>query len=303
MSVRQDSDGVGSSVRGLVDTVGELLDSLTQGSLSEQSRSRLGSTAMRFGLYLERGAGLDSLTNISPADVEGFVHAPVAGPTGPQRPTVATMHFRRSAVRLLLRLARAGGLLVGDPTLDLLLPRRSPGSPRALTDDEVISCRNAALRTLVETRQPAAWALAEATARTGEIGWIRASDVDLDGGRVWIHGQSRTETRWGDLSEWGVRQLRRRLRTLTRNSRGTFLAHEGAGSPQSRQASACRAITDVLARAGLGGDPDVRPLSIPAWVGAKLRAEGDPIEEIARRLGMRSLDRTARLIGLDREED
>ena len=44
--------------------------------------------------------------------------------------------------------------------------------------DEVILCRSFSLHTLTETRQPAAWALAEATARTSEIPLIRASHVD-----------------------------------------------------------------------------------------------------------------------------
>lgn len=307
MSVRHSTDArsgkSGPATRGPLDSVAWLLACWLPADISEQSQHRFRAVTLRFGAYLERGVGLESLSQISPAHVEGFIHAPVVGRTGPQQPSLATMHSRRSAVRQLVLLARAYDLLDTDPTLDLSLPRRSPGSLRALRDHEVLTCRSVSLRTLTETRQPAAWALAEATARTGEIGWIRASDLELEGRRVWIHGESRTESRWGGLSEWGVQQLTRRLRILTGGREDTCLAYEGKGSPQSRQASACRAIADVFTRAGLGGDPDVRPLSLSAWVGARLRAEGHPIEEIARRLGMRSLDAAARLIGFDWREE
>jgi hypothetical protein len=56
-----------------------------------------------------------------------------------------------------------------DPTIDLVLPPRSFLAVRPLTDDEIVVCRSFSLQTLTATRQPAAWALAEATARNSEI--------------------------------------------------------------------------------------------------------------------------------------
>jgi integrase/recombinase XerC len=75
--------------------------------------------------------------------------------------------------------------------------------------------------------------------------------------------------------------------------------YEGSGSLESRQASSCLTISQTLVRAGLGNERDVRPASVAAWVGARLLQAGAPIDEIARRLGKRSLDRTARFIGWD----
>lgn len=72
-------------------------------------------------------------------------------------PNVATMHLRRSAVRLLFRVLRQFGVPPGDPTMDLRWPPRSSLALRALTDDEVELCRWFSLATLVATRQPAAW--------------------------------------------------------------------------------------------------------------------------------------------------
>ena len=59
------------------------------------------------------------------------------------------------------------------------------------------------------------------------------------------------------------------------------------------------AIADVLARAGLAAEPDVRPLSVVAWAGRQILDETGRIDDVARRLGMRSLDRAAQLIGFD----
>src|SRR5437016_6168127 len=82
---------------------------------------------------------------------------------------------------------------------------------RPLTDDEIVVCRSFSLQTLTATRQPAAWALAEATARTSEIHHIVVSDLDFMNRRVWIHGSSKTEARWGFLSDWGATQLAGRV--------------------------------------------------------------------------------------------
>src|SRR5262249_12006921 len=69
-------------------------------------------------------------------------------------------------------------------------------------------------QTLTATRQPAAWALAEGTARTSEIPHILVSDLDFANRRVWIHGSSKAEARWGSLTDWGATQLARRIESL-----------------------------------------------------------------------------------------
>jgi integrase/recombinase XerC len=75
------------------------------------------------------------------------------------------------------------------------------------------------------------------------------------------------------------------------------IAYEGQGSEESRQASSCIAIAETLMRAGIGREPDVRPGSVVAWAGRRIFEETASIEEVARRLGIRSLDRAARFIG------
>ena len=266
--------------------------------LGTQTRDRLVSTLTRFAAFAERGFGASTLSNITPDIARAFITAPSSGGEA-KPPSISTMHFRRSAVRLLFREARRVGLSDGDPTLDLALPPRSSLRLRPLTDDEVAICRSSALRSLSETRLPSAFALAEATARTSELPKIRAQDLRLDEGRIWIHGGSKAIERWGTLSSWGAEQLARRLRRLEKRPASTPIVYEGKGSPQSAQASACVAITSVLRAAGLGSESDVRPASIAAWAGATAFRKGAQIHEVARMLGVRSLDQAARLIGWD----
>ncbi|MFN2488140.1 MAG: integrase [Actinomycetota bacterium] len=254
----------------------------------------------RFATYLEQGHALTTIDGTKPEHAEEFVRAPVMTSTGARAASVATMHLRRSALRLLFRVARDIGALNTDPTVDLTLPPRSSLPVRPLSEDEVTLCRSYSLHSLRSTRRSAAWALAEATARTAELPHLRISDVDLDKERVWIHGSSKTVTRWGHLSQWGVRQLARRINALgDRSSDDRPLIYEGSGSLESRQASSCLAISQTLQAAGLSADRDLRPTSVTAWAGVRIFEETGAIDEVARRLGMRSLDRAASLIGWD----
>ena len=279
--------------------LGRILDSAIERIHSDTllapiSAQRMERSLRSFGGFLVAGRGLDSLSNVRPAEAEAFIRAPDASGRGP---AVPTMHHRRSALRLLFRLARVSGWASTDPTLDIELPARSSLPCRAFTNDEVALCRSWSVSTLRETRGPATWALAETGARTSELPHLLVSDVDLGSGRVWIHGSPRQVPRWGELTDWGREQVSRRVAAVKAEAAHP-LVYEGRGG-EAGQVSACIAIAATLRRAGLASEPDVRPLSVAAWLGATLRRDGSPIEEIARRLGMRSLDRTARLIGWD----
>jgi site-specific recombinase XerD len=266
--------------------------------LSTQSRAKFLDLLDRFASFLSVSQEVESLTEVTRVHVLLFIRAPST--KAPTEPAAATMHLRRSAIRLLFRLARDSGLEINDPTLDIKLPRRSRRPMRPLTDAEIEVCRAASLRTLHETRLPAAWALAEATARTSELASIRASDVDLSSGVVRICGSSKTHPRHGFFTDWGIQQVRRRLDTLTsRRTEGRAIIYEGDRGGASGQASASTAIAWTMRRAGLSADAAVQPASVAAWAGRRLYEQGIALEEVARRLGIRSLDRTASFIGLD----
>jgi integrase/recombinase XerC len=278
--------------------LGRVLEELRRSRLTDQSTHRMTELLVRFTIFLDKGLRLVSVEQISAEQAGQFIRAVISTPSGPQRPAVATMHLRRSALRLYFQTLRQLGLYEGDPTMDIALPPRSCLAVRPLTDDEIVVCRSFSLQTLTATRQPAAWALAEATARTSEIPHIVVSDLDFANRRVWIHGSSKAEARWGSLSDWGATQLRRRIDGLKSvPSEDPAVAYEGRGSEESAQASSCIAIAEPLMRAGIGQEPDVRPGSVVAWAGQRIFEETASIEEVARRLGIRSLDRAARFIG------
>lgn len=259
-----------------------------------QSR-RVAALLEQFVAFAQTGYGVDIPQAVTADLAAAFVHAPLVGGTDP---SVPLMHLRRSALRLMFRAMRQSGVPVGDPTLDIELPARSQVSTRPLGDDEVTLCRAQAMWSLTDSRRAAAWALAEATCRSIEVAQIRVGDVDLEGQRVWIHGGRTTAPRCGILTAWGAGQLERRLQSLSELPE-TLIVYGGSGSDSTGQVSSCIAISDVLTRAGLASESDVRPASVAAWAGRQVLAETGRIDEVARRLGMSSLDRAARFIGFD----
>lgn len=246
----------------------------------------------RFSRFCGCGHGLSTLAEVTPAIAAAFVRASTE--TGSA--STSLMHLRRTSVRLLFRAARRAGAEVGDPTLDLELPPRSALRTRPLTDDEVALCRSAAQWSLEDTRHAAAWALAEATCRSSELPQVRRRDVDLENNRVCLHGGRTTRKRWAILSAWARTQLEHRLALIDAHP-STQIVYAGDDDTVAGQVSACIAIGDVLTRAGLGAERDVRPASIAAWAGGRVLAETGRIDVVARRLGMASLDRAARFIG------
>ena len=265
-------------------------------TLSLESQPRVLGLVDRFGLFVGRAFVVTSLAEATPDHVEAFVRSASANGA---LPSVATMRLRRSTLRLLFRTARELGLVEGDPTLDVVLPSRTNEAARPLTDLEVQRCRRSALEDLTSTRLAVPWALGEATARTAEIPHLRISDLDLSAGRVWIHGSSNTEARWGSLTPWGVAQLERHLRDRLTTNEDTALVHRGSENPESRRAHSSQAIRETLQRVGLTTDPYVRPASLAAWAGRQVLCATGRIDAAARALGMRSLDGAARFIGWD----
>lgn len=104
----------------------------------------------------------------------------------------------------------------------------------------------------------------------------------------------------GRLTPWGAKQIARRLEAIA-GSGDPVLAWQD-GELRARPGTISKAIEDTLVRAGLGSEPGVRPLSVVGWVGATVLEETGRIDAAALRMGMRSLDRAARIIGWDWRE-
>lgn len=266
--------------------------------LNDQSLRRLLTEFGRFTLTLD-ALGIDRLALVTPLDCEDFIHQAIA-PRGDSdvwtEPSISTQYLRRTAIRLGWGTARTLGLATGDPTLDIVLPPRSSLSTRPLADDEEALGRIWAQPTLEPTRHGAAWALGQATATGAEQAAVTVADLDLDSARVWLHGNRHREPRFGELTDWGLIQIRRRL-TVVGTDPDTRLVTAATRSRNARQSSTCTAVADVLRHAGLRQDRTVRPASLAAWAGAQVLKRTGRIDDVAHALGIRSLDRAAATIG------
>lgn len=262
-----------------------------QGSMAPVSLIRVSDLIDGFANFLS-SSGVERTTETNEAHADAFVRSLTRGGS---EPSLATMHLRRSALRIFFREAKALGNLSLDPTHDISLPPRSYSDLRPLTDKEVDRCRSSAEGMMGDARYGAAWALAEATARVAELRATRPCDVDIKGGRVWITGSSNTEARWAELTDWGREQLDALLSAKPRPTADRPLLVLGRGS----RSTVHELIASTLRRASLADQPGVRPNSIPAWRGVKELADGASIDEVAVLLGMHSLDRTANFIGFD----
>jgi integrase/recombinase XerC len=203
-------------------------------------------------------------------------------------------HNRRTICRYLFRTAQAIGLCDDNPTGGIDLPPRRRTPSRPLNDDEVERCRSHALFHPADLIHPVAWALAEATARTSEIARVLVGDVGDCAGTVRLGGFPRSEARTVGFTDWGLVQVRRRLGVPGTVSEDHLVPFRSRKVPR---ASASMAVIEVLRAAGISG-PEVRPISVVAWRGAVEYGRGMPITEVAALLGIRSLDRTAALIGM-----
>lgn len=193
---------------GLAQQINYLRPALGDDSVASAQWERTSTILDRFGRFAVDGCGLAELGQVTAEAARAFVTAPTSEGAAS---SVSTMHWRRTALRLLFRAARREGLTDGDPTLDLKLPARSSLRTRPLTDDEVTLCRSVAHWSLAGSRRAAAWALAEATCRSSELPNVSGDDLKLATGRVWIAGGKTTEAREGQLTGWGLVQVRARI--------------------------------------------------------------------------------------------
>ena len=164
--------------------------------------------------------------------------------------------------------------------------------------DESERCRWAATGTVVATRYPLILAFAESGVATGEIGWIRGRDVDLDSGSVNVAATLKGFARTVSLTDWAAGQIRLADRRGLLDPDG-FVAVDRDSSHDVRRTSVTAVLTEILERAGLRGQPGVEPRSFAATAGRRLFDDTGRIDRVALVLGLNSLDRAAALIGFD----
>ncbi len=272
--------------------------------MSLQSADKFALLAQRFIRYTA-ASGAASLGEVDRRIAEGFITARGKSRHGDVSDSaLATQHLRRTVLRTLFRTARGLGLVETDPTMDIRLPPKTGQAARPLTDDEMQLVRRYAESRIHRTRHAAVVALADAGAHTGEIGHIALADLDLEHARVWVHGSTKTNPRWRPLDSWQVHVLSERAALLRSRHRDLAdgdisLATSGRGTDAQLQARVCVALNDVMTRAGLGDEADLRPASVTTHRAASVYAETGRIEDVAVCLGLASLDRAAAVIGYD----
>ena len=115
-------------------------------SATDSTFTRIVACWWRFGSFVTKTAA-GSLDDVTPVMAATFVRSRTSSGSPPG---IATMHNRRTSLRLLFRTARRLRLADGDPTLDLNLPPRVVGQFRPLTDDEIIDWKGKEIRILAD---------------------------------------------------------------------------------------------------------------------------------------------------------
>lgn len=216
-------------------------------------------------------------------------------------PAGSTRSQRRSAIASLFSHARALGMTKAAPLLDSPPIKRSPRRPGAgLTKQDIANLQFHAERGMPATRHAALLALLMAGLNSAETAAADTADLDLSAAEVRTAGGSRTQARICPLTEWGVYVLGLRAARLERAGRGPHrLVTNAKSSRYGAQASVGAGFNDIARNAGLAtSSRKVEPRDITRFVARQVLLETGQLSEVARRLGLSSLDAAAGLAGL-----
>jgi integrase/recombinase XerC len=274
------------------------------GDLSPLSLRKIAADLASLSQYMTSGQRRQLVADTQVFQVAEWIDARLGGQRRRgAKPSPSTRHTRRNSARVFFRILRRLDLHTGDPTLDIALPQRPGGAARPLTAAEMDLLR-LACEGRGETRLPTVLALAEATVSSGEMSRVLLRNFCPEERRIWIPGTNRRQARWGYLTPWGHRVLTQRVATLRASGadEDTPLTYQGRADPESSeslQAAASIAMRELLDDAGLTGLPGVVPASMSSAMGLRVYQANGDLVLAARALGIASLDRAARTLGLD----
>lgn len=269
------------------------------GDMSAQTRARYVPLIRQFAAFAEAD-GATTLDEAAAVSYDSWLVAWGGDRQGTcQPPSLASRHMRSCAVRALYRSARILGLASAHPRYEAASGASRQGRP--LNEVEAETLRSIATATR-HTRHASAAAIALSGGGSSDIGAMTADDVDLANGTLRLPGGGRTQSRNVAIpGQWEYEILAHRLHDLRRygdpTDRGLVVLRKGSAA--SRQAGAAIALDELLSRAGIRRDPDVKPASIQRWAATVLFEHSGSIAEAARLLGTASLDTAASAIGWD----
>ncbi|WP_046500610.1 hypothetical protein [Streptomyces odonnellii] len=252
-------------------------------------------------LRFAEAQGVTYLDDVSPQLASYFIEAP-----GHDRhqgiilnPAAGTRRQRRSALESLFKEARALRITKAAPLVDLPpIPRDPRKQGTELTDTDVQLLRFHAERGMPATRHAALLALLLAGLHSAEIAATTTDDLDLTEAEVWTDGATRTPGRSCRLDEWGVRVLWLRRAHLLRGTKTGPPPRlvTAASSAYRSQASVCSGFGDIARLSGLATrERRIEPKDVTRYVARKVLYETGQLSEVARRLGLSSLDSAAAL--------
>ncbi|WP_237531938.1 hypothetical protein [Streptomyces sp. SID8352] len=155
-------------------------------------------------------------------------------------------------------------------------------------------------RGMPATRHAALLALLLSGLGSAETAQATPSDLDLALATVTTEGNSRTTPRTYPLSPWAVRALRLRTDYLAEHRPGQRrLVTSDSSTPYAAQANVGAGFNDIARLSGLATTARrVEPRDITRYVARQVLLQTGQISEVARRLGLSSLDNAADLAGL-----
>lgn len=216
-------------------------------------------------------------------------------------PKNSTRRQRRSALASLFAHARALGITQAVPLLDSPpIPRPPRATGAELTDAEIETLQFHSERGMPATRYAALLALLLSGLNSAETSQATPGDLDLAQAAVTTKGVTRTTPRTSPLSPWAVRVLSLRADYLAEH-RPTQrrLVTSDSSTRYAAQASVGAGFNEIARRSGLAtAARKVEPRDVTRYVARQVLLETGQISEVARRLGLSSLDNAAELAGL-----
>ncbi|MFD7955014.1 hypothetical protein ACFV4X_16135 [Streptomyces ardesiacus] len=272
------------------------------GELSIETADLYIQVSERFHRYAE-AHGISRMDDVAGDLAEAFIAAP-----GRDRrnnitlvPANRTRSQRRSAIASFFAHARAQGMTKAAPLLDSPPIKRDPRSQGAgLAQRDIENLQFHAERGMPATRHAALLALLLAGLNSAETAAATTADLVLPAAEVRTDGGTRTHARTCPLTEWGVYVLRLRAARLERARHGPHrLVTSAKSSRYGAQASVGAGFNDIARAAGLATRKrKVEPRDITRYVARQTLHETGQLSEVARRLGLSSLDAAAGLAGL-----
>ncbi|RPK40874.1 hypothetical protein [Streptomyces sp. ADI93-02] len=215
-------------------------------------------------------------------------------------PKDGTRRQRRSALASLFTHARALGMTQAVPLLDsppIPRPPRSTGAE--LTDEEIETLQFHSERGMPATRHAALLALLLSGLTSAETAQTTDTDLDLAQAGVTTGGSTRTMPRTCPLSPWAVHVLGLRSSYLGEHRPAQHRLVTDSSTRYAAQASVGAGFNEIARRSGLATTVrKVEPRDITRYIARQMLLETGQISEVARRLGLSSLDNAADLAGL-----